>query len=149
MKNKSAKISTDQLFFSKTWNFLNVYLVKQVGRSQATAESYRDSLTIFKNYLVGELGKSISTFQFSDCTKECIYNFREYLLANGSQPSTVNVRVAAIRAYLNYASDMDISIQSVALAPLKRKNLFCPMMHLLQYCLHRRIRNSVYETVLF
>ena len=65
MKNKSAKISTDQLFFSHTWNFLNVYLVKQVGRSQATAESYRDSLTIFKNYLVGELGKSISTFQFS------------------------------------------------------------------------------------
>ena len=59
MKNKSAKISTDQLFFSHTWNFLNVYLVKQVGRSQATAESYRDSLTIFKNYLVGELGKSI------------------------------------------------------------------------------------------
>ena len=116
MKNKSAKISTDQLFFSQTWNFLNVYLVKQAGRSQATAESYRDSLTIFKNYLVGELGKSISTFQFSDCTKECIYNFREYLLANGSQPSTVNVRVAAIRAYLNYASDMDISIQSVALA---------------------------------
>ena len=116
MKNKSAKISTDQLFFSQTWNFLNVYLAKQAGRSQATAESYRDSLTIFKNYLVGELGKSISTFQFSDCTKECIYNFREYLLANGSQPSTVNVRVAAIRAYLNYASDMDISIQSVALA---------------------------------
>ena len=116
MKNKSAKISTDQLFFSQTWNFLNVYLAKQVGRSQAIAESYRDSLTIFKNYLVGELGKPISTFQFSDCTKECIYNFREYLLANGSQPSTVNVKVAAIRAYLNYASDMDISIQSVALA---------------------------------
>ena len=136
---------------------LNVYLVKQVGRSQATAESTEIPFTIFKNYLVDELGKSISTFQFSDCTKECIYNFREYLLANGSQPSTVNVRVAAIRAYLNYASDMDISVQSVALRsvrshhakPLKRKNLFCPMMHLLQYCLHRRIRNSVYETVLF
>ena len=157
MKNKSAKISTDQLFFSHTWNFLNVYLVKQVGRSQATAESYRDSLTIFKNYLVGELGKSISTFQFSDCTKECIYNFREYLLANGSQPSTVNVRVAAIRAYLTmpriwtYQSSQLPwrSVRSHHAKPLKRKNLFCPMMHLLQYCLHRRIRNSVYETVLF
>ena len=114
MKNKPEKIRSGQLFFSQTWNFLNVYLVKQAGRSQATAESYRDSLTIFKNYLVGELGKSISTFQFSDCTKECIYNFREYLLANGSQPSTVNVRVAAIRAYLNYASDMDISISQIS-----------------------------------
>ena len=47
MKNKSAKISTDQLFFSHTWNFLNVYLVKQVGRSQATAESYRDFYDVF------------------------------------------------------------------------------------------------------
>ena len=78
MKNKSAKISTDQLFFSQTWNFLNVYLAKQAGRSQATAESYRDSLTIFKNYLVGGLGKSISTFQFSDCTKECIHQFTTF-----------------------------------------------------------------------
>ncbi len=72
MKNKSAKISTDQLFFSQTWNFLNVYLAKQAGRSQATAESYRDSLTIFKNYLVGELGKSISTFQCNRKTERCL-----------------------------------------------------------------------------
>lgn len=134
MKNKSAKISTDQLFFSHTWNFLNVYLVKQVGRSQATAESYRDSLTIFKNYLVGELGKSISTFQFSDCTKECIYNFREYLLANGSQPSTVNVRVAGYPCLselcLGYGHISPVSCpgdqSDLTMQNLKRKNLFCP-----------------------
>ncbi len=29
MKNKNAKTPTDQLFFSKTWNFLNIYLVSQ------------------------------------------------------------------------------------------------------------------------
>lgn len=116
MKNKKNKTPTDQLFFSKTWNFLNVYLVSQAGRSPATAESYRDSLTMFKNYLTGELGNSISTFKFSDCTKECIYGYREYLLGKGSQPSTVNVRVAAIRSYLNYAADMDVSVQSIALA---------------------------------
>ncbi len=81
-----------------------------------TAESYRDSLTVFKNYLLGELGSSIRTFKFSDCTKECIYGYREYLLGKGMQPSTVNVRVAAIRSYLNYAADMDVSVQSVALA---------------------------------
>lgn len=38
MKNKSAKISTDQLFFSHTWNFLNVYLVKQVGRRRCVMD---------------------------------------------------------------------------------------------------------------
>lgn len=116
MKNKSGNTPAEQLFFSKTWNFLNVYLIKQVGRSQATAESYRDSLTIFKNYVIDGLNNSIATFKFSDCTKECIYNFRQYLMERGSQASTVNVRVAAIRSYLNYAADMDVSIQSIALA---------------------------------
>lgn len=116
MKNKKNKTHACQLFFSRTWDFLNVYLVSQAGKSAATAESYRDSLTVFKNYLTGELGSSIRTFKFSDCTKECIYGYREYLLGKGSQPSTVNVRVAAIRSYLNYAADMDVSVQSIALA---------------------------------
>jgi site-specific recombinase XerD len=107
MKNK---ITTEQLFFSRTWNFLNHYLVKQAGRSPETVESYRDSLTIFKNYLVEEANKSIATFQYADCTKECIYNYREYLLSKGYKPSTVNVRVAAIRSYLFYSADMDVSI---------------------------------------
>lgn len=116
MKNKKNKTPADQLFFSRSWDFLNVYLVNQAGRSPVTAESYRDSLTVFKNYLIGELGGSLRTFKFSDCTKECIYGYREYLLGKGMQPSTVNVRVAAIRSYLNYAADMDVSVQSVALA---------------------------------
>lgn len=113
MKNK---VTTEQLFFSRTWNFLNHYLEKQAGRSPETVESYRDSLTVFKNYLVEEANKSIATFQYADCTKECIYNYREYLLNRGNKPSTVNVRVAAIRSYLFYSADMDISIQSIALA---------------------------------
>ena len=116
MKNKKNGIAAELLFFSKTWNFLNVYPPKQVGRSPETVESYRDSLTTFKNYVVNVLEKSIASFQFSECTKDLIYSYREYLLSNGSKPSTVNVRVAAIRSYLNYASDIDISIQSVALS---------------------------------
>lgn len=118
MKNSTMpKTATiNQLFFSKTWDFLNVYLVDQAGRSPATAESYRDSLTVFKDYLRDNTGHSISTFRFSDCTKDCIYEFRNYLLEKGIQPSSVNVRVAAIRQYLLYAADMDITIQSIALA---------------------------------
>jgi site-specific recombinase XerD len=62
------------------------------------------------------LHKSLATFTFSDCTKDCIYSFREHLQQNGNKPSTVNVRITAIRTYLNYASDIDISVQSVVLA---------------------------------
>jgi integrase/recombinase XerD len=116
MKNKKEQVPVSSLFFSKTWDFLNTYLPKQAGRSLATVESYRDSLTIFKNYVVTGLGISIAAFQFSDCSKKCIYGFREYLLSNGSQPSTVNVRIAAIRSYLIYVADTDISVQPVSLA---------------------------------
>ena len=116
MKNKKNTISPELLFFSKTWNFLNVYLLKQVVRSPETVESYRDSLTIFKNYVVDVMGKSIASFQFSECTKDVIYSYREYLMEKGKKPSTVNVRIAAIRSYLNYTADTDVSIQSVALA---------------------------------
>jgi len=120
-----SKESNHALFFSLTWDFLNEYLPKQAGHSADTVESYRDSLTLFRRFLIEAQHKSLAKFKFSDCTKDCIYSFREHLHQGGSQPSTVNVRVTAIRTYLNYAADRDISIQSIALAisqikPLKK-----------------------------
>ena len=110
-----TKTNQSGLFFSLTWDFLNEYLTKQEGRSLKTVESYRDSLTLFRRYLNEDQHKSIGTFKFSDCTKDCIYGFREYLKQSGSKPSTINVRVTAVRAYLYYAADKDVSVQSVAL----------------------------------
>jgi len=113
---KTKKNANPTLFFSLTWEFLSHYLPKQAGHSPATVESYRDSLTLFRRFLIDVQRKSLAKFMFSDCTKDCIYSFREHLLYGGNKPSTVNVRVTAIRTYLNYAADKDISAQSVALA---------------------------------
>jgi len=110
------KTETAPLFFSYTWDFLSEYLPNKVGRSPDTVESYRDSLTLFRKFLTEDKHVSIAKFAFSDCTKDCTFDFRDYLKRNGNKPSTINVRLAALRAYLNYASDKDISIQSVALA---------------------------------
>ena len=111
-----TKESRHALFFSLTWDFLNVYLPKRAGHSADTIESYRDSLTLFRRFLTDAQHKSLAKFKFSDCTKDCIYSFREHLQQGGNKPSTVNVRVTAIRTYLYYAADRDISVQSVALA---------------------------------
>jgi len=113
---KTTKNNKFALFFSLTWDFLNEYLPKQAGHSPATVESYRDSLTLFRKFLTDYQHKSLAKFKFSDCTKDCIYSFREHLEQEGNQLSTVNVRVTAIRTYLNYAADRDISVQSIALA---------------------------------
>jgi site-specific recombinase XerD len=113
---KTTKNTDYALFFSHTWDFLNEYLPKQAGHSPKTVESYRDSLTLFRRFLTDFQRKSLAKFKFSDCTKDCIYSFREQLLKGGNKPSTVNVRVTAIRTYLHYAADRDISVQSIALA---------------------------------
>ena len=122
---KTTKSNESGLFFSLTWEFLNEYSPKQAGHSPDTVESYRDSLTLFRKFLTDDQHKSLAAFKFPDCTKDCIYSFREHLQQRGNKPSTVNVRITAIRTYLNYAADKDISVQSIALAisqikPLKK-----------------------------
>jgi len=113
---KNSKSTASALFFSLTWDFLNEYMPKQIGNSTHTIESYKDSLTVFRRYLTDSLHISLAKFMFSDCTKDLLFDFRSYLDQGGNEPSTINVRMTAIRAYLHYAADKDVSVQSVALA---------------------------------
>jgi len=113
---KKSNPTTSALFFSYTWDFFNVYLPNLERRSSHTIESYRDSLTVFRRYLTDDLHRSLAKFTFSDCTKDLLFDFRIRLEQGGNEPSTINVRMTAIRVYLNYAADNDVSIQSVALS---------------------------------
>jgi integrase/recombinase XerD len=110
MKNKNSN-----LFFSMTYEFLDIYMVKQVGRSPATIESYRDALTLFRRYVLNELNLSITKFTFAQCTRDCIFGFLEYLQAQGNKPGTRNQRLAALKSYLWFAADKDVTLQSIAL----------------------------------
>lgn len=105
-----------KLFFSKTLEFLEHYLPEQAKKSNNTVETYRDSLTVFRRFISEETDMSIRSFCFEDCTHTLLLSFMEYLQKNGNAASTCNNRLAAIRAYLWYASDEDISLQSAALA---------------------------------
>lgn len=111
----SKKNKTKKLFFSKTLDFLDHYLPEQVKKSANTIETYRDALTVFRRFLSEGEHVSIRTFQFEDCTHDLLLKFLESLKRNGSAETTCNNRLAAIKAYLWYAADSDISIQPVAL----------------------------------
>lgn len=63
------------LFFSRTADFLDVFLVKQCNKSQKTRESYRDALTVFKRY-TEETGYTVMTFRYIDCTYEYLLNYK-------------------------------------------------------------------------
>ena len=121
-----SKHSTGELFFSHTLDFLTDYLSNRMGRSTETQRAYKDSLTQFRKYLLNEKGISIAKFYFEDCTKELLLDFCKYLKSSGNSPSTCNARLAAIKSYVQYASDNDISLQSVALQVSKTKGMKIP-----------------------
>ncbi len=107
--------SNSNLFFSMTYEFLDIYMTKQVGRSSDTIKSYRDALTIFRRYVLHELNISIAKFTFAQCTRSCVFGFLEYLSTQGNKPGTRNQRLAALKSYLWFAADKDVTLQSIAL----------------------------------
>ncbi|HKM35977.1 MAG TPA: tyrosine-type recombinase/integrase [Lachnospiraceae bacterium] len=107
------------LFFSKTNDFLNIYLPRQAMKSDNTIETYRDGLTVFRKYLIDKKLISIRKFKFEDCTHEFLLEYMAHLKEKGCASATCNNRLAAIRAYLWYVADGEVSMQSIALAASK------------------------------
>lgn len=62
---------------------------------------------------------SIRKFKFSDCTHDFLLDYIAFLKSTGCAGSTCNNRLTAVRAYLWYVADGDISIQSLALGASK------------------------------
>lgn len=112
----SKKRKMNKLFFSRTLDFLNHYLPEQAMKSNNTIETYRDALTVFRRYISDTLHLSIRSFCFEDCTHDLLLEYLCFMNANGNAATTCNNRLAAIRAYLWYVADGDVSFQSVALA---------------------------------
>jgi len=114
------------LFFSMTFQFLEVFLPEQMGRSFHTVESLRDTLSIFRRYINEKLNMKIDNFTFEMCNRDCIFGFLDYLKEKKNSPSTINHRLAGIKTYLHYASDVNVALESVSLEvkrvyPLKER----------------------------
>jgi len=108
-------MKSSNLFFSMTHEFLDIYMLKQLGRSPDTIESYRDALTLFRRYVLEELSISMAKFTFAQCRRNLILGFLEYLKVQGNKPGTRNQRLAALKSYLWFAADKDVTLQSIAL----------------------------------
>ncbi len=115
----NTKKLSQELFFSKTNDFLNLYLPRQAVRSTNTISTYQDGLTVFRRYVTDTKKVSIRKFKFSECTHDFLLNFMAFLKSTGCSESTCNNRLAAIRAYLWYVADGDISMQPFALGASK------------------------------
>lgn len=110
---KSSK--QDPLFFQFTFEFLEIYLPNRLGRSAHTIESIRDTLTIFRRFLLDEKQISISGFRFSDCDRNIVFEFLAHLKEKGNADSTRNHRLAGMKTYLAFAAIEDVALQSIYL----------------------------------
>ena len=128
MARRSAKGSPahEDLFFSKTYDFLNVYLVRQAGRSEHTRKSYRLGLGALYDHVTHCLGIAPQRFTFGMCTYELLIGWSQRMQGRGLAASTVNSRLAAVRSYLRYSADVDPSLVSVWLASCKVPTLAVP-----------------------
>lgn len=98
------KILKEELFFSLTWDYLNIFLPSQHQDSPQTAEAYADALTIFRRYLSDNCGIPIERFRFADLTYDFLLDYRIFLENSGYKPRTVNHRLTVITAYMRYVA---------------------------------------------
>ena len=90
-----------ELFFSRTYDFLEACLVRQAGRGEHTRKSHELGLGALYDYVTGQLAIPPGRLAFRLCTYELLLGWSQHMqgaagLANG----TVNSRLAAVRAYL-------------------------------------------------
>ena len=105
--------NTKIYFLDHSLLFLQDYLPKR-GRSVHTISSYRNTLTIFKDWLEAT-GKDFTKFKFTEFTADTAYNFLEWLKSErGNSEETCNHRLNDLRGYVDYCVTQDVALASVA-----------------------------------
>lgn len=122
-KNKS-KNKDEQFFWETAGVFLNHELPDIRKKSPNTVASYRSSLNIYIDYLENIKGIGRTLISFRDFNKE---NLKDYLLWMDKEKRwnsrTSNLRIAAIRTLLSFASEESADITPTYMGCKSIKNL--------------------------
>jgi site-specific recombinase XerD len=96
--------------FAHIRNYLMEYLPKQRRVSPNTVRSYSEALELLVDFVKTRKQVLLQDVTFEMLTSEMIIEYLEYLEAErGCSVSTRNNRLAAVRAFLKYAADMDVT----------------------------------------
>ena len=93
--------STD--FACLVTGFLTDYLPHHRCYSKNTVLSYRDTLKLFLRFLKEEKGISPNSFYIKDFKREIVIEFLEWYRNSGAGISAANQRLAALKAFSDYA----------------------------------------------
>jgi len=104
-------------------NYFLQRLMQQRRASHETVSSYRDTLRIYFVYLLDMHGISAISADIKHMDLEYIQGFCKYLEEKrGNKSVTINNRIAAIRSFMQYVSEMEPEYSGIA-----RRALMVPM----------------------
>ncbi len=108
MSSKLQRTQPAPSFATLVQAFFAEYLIEQRALSPRTVAAYRDAFMLFLAFTQAHLGKSPATLGLADITPELILAFLDHL--EQERHNTVrsrNARLAALRAFLKFASHRD------------------------------------------
>ena len=112
MKDKKSEL----YFYELLRDFLFIYLAIQRKFSPATVKNYTDSLDQYRIYLRDQKGIPFDKVGFHCFQKGQIYDFCIWLRDDQSKAvNTINLRLAAIKAFLRYCSEEDVTLSELYL----------------------------------
>ncbi|MDJ0358139.1 tyrosine-type recombinase/integrase [Paenarthrobacter sp. PH39-S1] len=98
-------------FWGYARNYLHEYMPKARGLSPKTIEAYRISLESFVDYLVGERHIAHKDIGFDHFERRFLKDWLIWMrVTKNYQPKTLNLRLTAIKAFLQYASREDLRL---------------------------------------
>lgn len=117
LKNKPAK-----MFFIYVKDFFDNMRIEL--KSERTIQTYKESLNAFRLYLFQVYGRQVDEITFEYVTDDIIRKFTSWVTENNSI-GTRNIRLSAIKSYLQYAAGRDIELIPLQLktAKIKHKKL--------------------------
>lgn len=110
------------MFFIYVKDFLDNMRIEL--KSERTIQTYKESLNAFRLYLRQVHGRQVDGVTFEYVTEDTIRRFTSWVAENNSI-GTRNIRLSAIKSYLQYAAGRDIELIPLQLktAKIKQKNL--------------------------
>jgi integrase/recombinase XerD len=91
-------------FFNTVRDFLTIYLPKQKCVSENTIKSYRETISLFLDYLTINENITLESISFDYCNYNYIISFLDWLQSDRKcSSSTRNQRLYALKSFIKYA----------------------------------------------
>jgi integrase/recombinase XerD len=111
---KKSKKQTGPHFWQHARSFLHSYLPKVRNLSQHTIASYKQSLTLYIHYLETEVGIERQDMTFDCLNRKHVKDFLVWMHeARQLATKTCNLRLTALKSFMEYCADEDISLVAV------------------------------------